>query len=46
MQAEKRYLNVTPELHVGSKTISVDWSSRLIVYFVHSVLVGFAQKER
>lgn len=46
VQAEKRYLKVTPELHVGSKKISVDWSSRLLAYLVHSVLLGFAEKER
>ena len=46
MKAEKRYLKVTPELHVGSKKISVDWSSRLLAYLVHSVLLGFAEKER
>ncbi|CAH3180878.1 unnamed protein product [Porites evermanni] len=46
VKAEKRYLKVTPELHVGSKKISVDWSSRLLAYLVHSVLLGFAEKER
>ena len=46
VQAEKRWLNWTPTIIMGSKSIPLGWHIRCLLYFVSSMLVGFAEKEQ
>ena len=44
VEAEKRWVTWTPTMFVGSKSVSLDWHIRFLLYFVSSMLVGFAEK--
>ena len=44
VQAEKTWLNWSPEMFTGFDTLSV-WSSRFVLSCINSVIFGFAEKE-
>lgn len=46
VQAKKTWVNWTPIMFSGSKSISLGWFVRVILWFVCSLLAGFAEKEQ